>query len=70
VIIRCPDGGAQDLRQLFLRPTLRLYSAPVKGLYICSSSTPPGRGVRGMCGHFAARAVLRDAEKQLPEFQV
>jgi phytoene dehydrogenase-like protein len=56
------NGGAQDLRQLFLRPTLRLYSTPVKGLYICSSSTPPGGGVHGMCGHFAARAVLIDAE--------
>jgi phytoene dehydrogenase-like protein len=64
------NGGAQDLRQLFLRPTLRLYSTPVKGLYICSSSTPPGGGVHGMCGHFAARAVLKDAEKLPLEFQV
>jgi phytoene dehydrogenase-like protein len=64
------SGGAQDLRQLFLRPTLRLYSTPVKGLYICSSSTPPGGGVHGMCGHFAARAVLRDAGNLPPEFQV
>ncbi|HEY7181594.1 MAG TPA: NAD(P)/FAD-dependent oxidoreductase [Blastocatellia bacterium] len=57
------NGGAQDLLQLFLRPTPRLYSTPVEGLYICSSSTPPGGGVHGMCGHFAARAVLRDAGK-------
>jgi phytoene dehydrogenase-like protein len=64
------NGGAHDLRQLFLRPTLRLYSTPVKGLYICSSSTPPGGGVHGMCGHFAARAVLRDAENLPPESQV
>jgi phytoene dehydrogenase-like protein len=63
------NGGAQNLRQLFLRPTLRLYSTPVKGLYICSSSTPPGGGVHGMCGHFAARAVLRDEEKPSLEFQ-
>ncbi len=44
------NGGAQDIRQLFLRPTARLYSTPAKGLYICSSSTPPGGGVHGMCG--------------------
>jgi len=54
------NGGAQDLRQLFARPTLRLYSTPARGLYLCSSSTPPGGGVHGMCGYFAARAVLRD----------
>src|SRR5947209_8880322 len=52
------NGGAQDLRQLFTRPTLRLYSTPTKGLYICSSSTPPGGGVHGLCGYFAARRVL------------
>jgi phytoene dehydrogenase-like protein len=54
------NGGVQDLRQLFARPTLRTYSVPVKGLYLCSSSTPPGGGVHGMCGYFAARAALRD----------
>jgi phytoene dehydrogenase-like protein len=56
------NGGAQDIRQLFTRPTLRLnpYSTPVKGLYICSSSTPPGGGVHGMCGHFAALSALKD----------
>ena len=55
-------GGAQTLRQLFARPALRLdpYSTPAKGLYICSSSTPPGGGVHGMCGYFAAQSVLRD----------
>ncbi len=54
-------GGVQDLRQQFTRPLPRLipYSTPVKGLYLCSSSTPPGGGVHGMCGHHAARAVLR-----------
>ena len=51
-------GGAQTLRQLFARPTLRLYSTPVKGLHLCSSSTPPGAGVHGMCGHMAARRAL------------
>jgi phytoene dehydrogenase-like protein len=53
-------GGAMDFRQLFARPMLRLnpYSTPARGLYICSSSTPPGGGVHGMCGYFAARAAL------------
>ncbi|MDQ3966363.1 MAG: NAD(P)/FAD-dependent oxidoreductase [Actinomycetota bacterium] len=53
-------GGIQDFRQLFARPAVRLtpYSTPAKGLYICSSSTPPGGGVHGMCGYFAARAAL------------
>ncbi len=56
------NGGVQDLWQHFTRPTFRLvpYSTPVKGLYLCSSSTPPGGGVHGMCGYFAARAALRD----------
>lgn len=54
------NGGVQDLRQLFTRPTRRLYATPVKGLYLCSASTPPGGGVHGMCGYFAARAALRE----------
>ncbi|MDQ3254172.1 MAG: NAD(P)/FAD-dependent oxidoreductase [Acidobacteriota bacterium] len=54
------NGGAQDIRQLFLRPTFRHYSTPAKGLYICSSSTPPGGGVHGMCGYHAARVALSD----------
>jgi phytoene dehydrogenase-like protein len=55
------NGGVQDLRQLFTRPTLRLvpYSTPNKKIYLCSSSTPPGGGVHGMCGYHAAQAVLR-----------
>jgi phytoene dehydrogenase-like protein len=54
------NGGLQDLRQLFGRPVPRLvpYSTPVPGLYLCSSSTPPGGGVHGMCGFLAARAAL------------
>ena len=54
------NGGLQDLGQLFTRPVVRLtpYSTPAGGLYICSSSTPPGGGVHGMCGFFAARAAL------------
>jgi len=55
------NGGTQDIRQLFTRPTLRLvpYSTPAKNIFLCSSSTPPGGGVHGMCGYFAARAALR-----------
>jgi phytoene dehydrogenase-like protein len=54
------NGGVQDLRQLYTRPVIRLnpYSTPVDGLYVCSSSTPPGGGVHGMCGVLAARAAL------------
>ena len=54
-------GGVADLWQLFTRPVMRLdpYSTPARGLYLCSSSTPPGGGVHGMCGYFAARSVLR-----------
>lgn len=52
-------GGAQTLAQLFTRPTFRMYGTPHKGLYLCSSSTPPGAGVHGMCGYFAASAALK-----------
>jgi phytoene dehydrogenase-like protein len=54
------NGGVQDFFQLFTRPVISPtpYSTPEKGLYICSSSTPPGGGVHGMCGYFAARAAL------------
>jgi phytoene dehydrogenase-like protein len=55
------SGGVQDLRQLFFRPVPRLvpYATPAPDIYICSSSTPPGGGVHGMCGYWAARAALR-----------
>jgi phytoene dehydrogenase-like protein len=55
------NGGLQDLRQLVARPALRLvpYTTPARGVFICSSSTPPGGGVHGMCGYHAARAALR-----------
>jgi phytoene dehydrogenase-like protein len=54
------NGGAQDIRQLFTRPVARWvpYSTPSPKLYFCSSSTPPGGGVHGLCGYHAARAVL------------
>jgi phytoene dehydrogenase-like protein len=54
------NGGAATLGQLFFRPTRHLYSTPAPGLYLCSSSTPPGGGVHGMCGYFAAKRALRD----------
>jgi phytoene dehydrogenase-like protein len=53
------NGGAPTLRQLFFRPTRQMYSTPSLGLYICSSSTPPGGGVHGLCGYYAARTALR-----------
>jgi phytoene dehydrogenase-like protein len=55
------NGGVQDLWQLFTRPVVRLvpYSTPNKRIFLCSSSTPPGGGVHGMCGYFAAQAALR-----------
>jgi phytoene dehydrogenase-like protein len=53
-------GGANLLSQLFTRPVARLnpYRTPVENLFICSSSTPPGGGVHGMCGYWAARAAM------------
>jgi phytoene dehydrogenase-like protein len=53
------NGGAATLPQLFTRPTIRTYSTPVKNVYICSASTPPGGGVHGMGGYHAARTALR-----------
>ncbi len=57
------NGGMQDLRQLFTRPAVRPvpYATPDPRIFICSSSTPPGGGVHGMCGHWAARTALRRA---------
>jgi phytoene dehydrogenase-like protein len=56
------NGGSITLDQLFTRPALRLspYRTSAKGLYLCSSSTPPGGGVHGMCGYHAARRALND----------
>jgi phytoene dehydrogenase-like protein len=55
-------GGAQTLRQTFLRPVARWnpYRTPIEGVYLCSASTPPGAGVHGMCGANAAGVALRE----------
>ena len=53
-------AGVATLGQLFTRPTWRTYSTPVRGLYLCSAATPPGVGVHGMCGYFAARRALAE----------
>jgi phytoene dehydrogenase-like protein len=63
------NGGAQDLAQLFLRPSRRLYRTPTPGLYLCSASTPPGGGVHGMCGYFAARSALHDRRRGVAPFR-
>ena len=59
------NGGLASLRQLIIRPVLGLnpYRTPLKGLYLCSSSTPPGGGVHGMCGWLAGQAALKELFK-------
>lgn len=56
------NGGVIDIGQLFTRPALRWspYKTSAKGIYLCSASTPPGGGVHGMCGYYAAKKVLKD----------
>ncbi len=56
------SGGVADWRQFVARPALGLHPwrTPIPGVYLCSSSTPPGGGVHGMCGHHAATLALRD----------
>ena len=58
------NGGAGTLMQTVLRPTPRWnpYRTAIPGVYLCSSSTPPGGGVHGMCGVGAARAALADLQ--------
>jgi phytoene dehydrogenase-like protein len=51
-------GGAVDLRQFLFRPTRRHYATSASDIYLCSSSTPPGGGVHGMCGYNAARLAV------------
>jgi phytoene dehydrogenase-like protein len=54
-------GGEASLVQLFFRPALRPipYATPDPRVFVCSASTPPGAGVHGMCGYYAARLALR-----------
>jgi phytoene dehydrogenase-like protein len=52
-------GGAVTPMQFFFRPTWKRYATPLKGVYLCSSSTPPGGAVHGMCGYWAAQSALR-----------
>jgi len=52
------SGGVMDIRQFAFRPTWRHYATSAKNVFICSSSTPPGGGVHGMCGYHAAKRVL------------
>jgi phytoene dehydrogenase-like protein len=55
------NSGAADFRQFVRRPTLGLdpWRTPAEGIYLCSSSTPPGGGVHGMCGWHAAHSALK-----------
>lgn len=53
------NGGSVSGLQFFLRPTWRRYATPIKGVYLCSSSTPPGGAVHGMCGYWAAQCALK-----------
>ncbi|MFO8011456.1 MAG: NAD(P)/FAD-dependent oxidoreductase [Dehalococcoidia bacterium] len=62
-------GGVQSLQNLFLRPLgqWKPYITPAEGIYICSSSMPPGAGVHGMCGYHAARRALRELFSVTPK---
>jgi phytoene dehydrogenase-like protein len=58
------NGGLLDLAQFALRPTWRRYGTPLKGVYLCSSSTPPGGAVHGMCGFWAAEWALKSLRER------
>ncbi len=59
------NGGAADLEQFIMRPSLSQYRTPLAGVYLCSSSTPPGGAVHGMCGYHAASWALRYMRRRL-----
>jgi phytoene dehydrogenase-like protein len=64
------NGGSMDLVTFFARPRLAAnpYWLGVTGHYLCSSATPPGGGVHGMCGHLAARSALQQHRKHRSRF--
>jgi phytoene dehydrogenase-like protein len=53
--------GANTMKQMIMRPRIAVnpYATGARGVYLCSSATPPGGGVHGMCGLNAARAAMR-----------
>jgi phytoene dehydrogenase-like protein len=57
-------GGVMDIRNFLFRPTRRHYATSARDVYICSSSTPPGGGVHGMCGYHAAKMALRRLKRK------
>jgi phytoene dehydrogenase-like protein len=57
------SGGAMTIGQTLVRPTLRQYATSNANIYLCSSSTPPGGGVHGMCGYHAARLAIRNRKE-------
>lgn len=57
-------GGAMDIRQLLFRPTPSLYRTPLRNLFLCGASTPPGGGVHGMCGYHAATTALAHLDRR------
>jgi phytoene dehydrogenase-like protein len=58
-------GGANTVCQMIARPSKSFYRTPLRGVYLCSSSTPPGAGVHGMCGYWAVRAMLEDEQRSI-----
>ena len=62
-------GGMADVFQLFTRPVARLdpYTTPNPRVLICSASTPPGGGVHGMCGYYAAHSALKKMDRLAPK---
>jgi phytoene dehydrogenase-like protein len=60
------SGGAMTLQQIIRRPTLPPYVTPIDGVYLCSSATPPGGGVHGMCGWFSAAVAAKHMGLSIP----
>ena len=65
-VVHAVTGGVADMFQLFTRPVARLnpYSTPNPRVFLCSASTPPGGGVHGMCGFYAAESALRSGRSR------